>query len=89
MGEEAAAMDSIARAPPSALRLRNDTDTGEDPVHEEASGDVAPGPKRSTNNSKLTKRARHVSQLAARNPHHNKLRLNPKRLLPSCFCALH
>lgn len=86
MGEEAAAMDSIARAPPSVLQLRNDSDTGEDPGHEEASGNVEPGPKRSTNNSKLTKRARHVSQLAARN---NKLRLNPKRLLSSCFCALH
>ncbi|KAK3542168.1 hypothetical protein QTP86_016423 [Hemibagrus guttatus] len=50
-GPEAAAMDSISRAPPSVLQLRNDADTGEHPGPEEASGNVAPAPKRSTNNN--------------------------------------
>lgn len=53
MGQEAAAMDSISRAPPSVLQLRSDTDSGAEPGHEEASENVAPAPRRPTNNSKL------------------------------------
>lgn len=51
-GQEAAAMDSISRVPPSALQLRNDVDKREDSGQEEASERVAPAPRRS-NNSKL------------------------------------
>lgn len=51
-GQEAAAMDSISRVPPSVLQLKSDTDIGEDPGHEDASENVAPAPKRSSNNSK-------------------------------------
>ncbi|XP_027035353.1 biogenesis of lysosome-related organelles complex 1 subunit 2 [Tachysurus vachellii] len=50
-GQEATVMDSISRAPPSVLQLRNDADTGEHPGHEEPSGNVASAPKRSTNNN--------------------------------------
>ncbi|XP_017311376.1 biogenesis of lysosome-related organelles complex 1 subunit 2 [Ictalurus punctatus] len=51
MGQEAAAMDSISRAPPSVLQLRSDTDSGAEPGHEEASENVAPAPRRPTNNN--------------------------------------
>ncbi|XP_026800163.1 biogenesis of lysosome-related organelles complex 1 subunit 2 [Pangasianodon hypophthalmus] len=53
-GQEAAAMDSISRAPPSVLQLRIDADPveePEDPGHDEARENVAPAPKRSTNNN--------------------------------------
>ncbi|MCI4389359.1 hypothetical protein PGIGA_G00097060 [Pangasianodon gigas] len=53
-GQEAAAMESISRAPPSVLQLRIDADPGEDPGdpgHDEARENVAPAPKRSTNNN--------------------------------------
>ncbi|TSK58131.1 Biogenesis of lysosome-related organelles complex 1 subunit 2 [Bagarius yarrelli] len=50
-GQEAAAMDSISRAPPSVLQLKKDVDCEEESGHEDASGNVAPAPKRPSNNN--------------------------------------
>lgn len=52
-GQEAVDMESISRAPPSALQFRPDTTgSGEDPGHGEARDSVARAPRKSTNNSK-------------------------------------
>ncbi|KAM9435257.1 biogenesis of lysosome-related organelles complex 1 subunit 2 [Clarias gariepinus] len=51
-GQEAVDMESISRAPPSALQFRPDTaGSGEDPGHGEARDNVARAPRRSTNNN--------------------------------------